>query len=258
MPLFWLRVSPSYPVLAFFFRVDPSTICRNLAQIMALLETLTEFAFERPKEECKKLRSTQAVLDAFPEGVLVVDAKEPRMRRPIPHQDRAGNKEDTQKPFYAGKKKEPTLQNAFAVTPCGTVGCVSQSFAGGANHDLTVTRKSGLLDRLDPSEGAVLTDSGYDGLGKDYPHPCLFQVQKARRNHPRTPEQKAFNRLIGRYRLIVEHTLAPMKVFAVLAQTYRHPRERHGQIVRVVAGLVNRRIAECPLKTYGAQLGLSL
>src|SRR5690242_9551535 len=48
LTLFWLRVYPSYPVLAFFFSVDQSTICRNIAEIMAVLETLTEFAFERP------------------------------------------------------------------------------------------------------------------------------------------------------------------------------------------------------------------
>src|SRR5215467_2687167 len=36
MTLFWLRVYPSYPVMAFFFSVDQSTICRNLGEIMAL------------------------------------------------------------------------------------------------------------------------------------------------------------------------------------------------------------------------------
>ena len=34
MTLFWLRVYPCYPVLAFFFSVDQSTICRNIAEIM--------------------------------------------------------------------------------------------------------------------------------------------------------------------------------------------------------------------------------
>ena len=258
MTLFWLRVYPSYPVLAFFFSVDQSTICRNINEIMTVLESLTEFEFERPSEERKKLRSPQAVMDAFPDVVLILDGKEQRIRRPQSQKDEEGNPEDTQKPFFSGKKKCHTLKNEFAVRPSGAVGSVSGSYPGGANHDITVTRKNGLLDRLDPSEGAVMTDSGFDGLQKDYPDHCLYQVAKARRNHPLTPEQKAFNRMIGRYRIIVEHTLAQVNQFQILAQTYRHPRERHSEIVRVVAGLVNRRIAECPLKTYGAQLGLSL
>lgn len=100
--------------------------------------------------------------------------------------------------------------------------------------------------------------TGEEQLAKDYPEQTFYQVAKARRNHPLTPEQKGFNRVLGRYRIVVEHTLAQMNQFQVLAQMYRHPRPRHSGIVRVVAGLVNRRIDEHPLKTYGAQLGLAL
>ena len=258
MTLFWLRVYPSYPVLAFFFSVDQSTICRNIQEIMAVLLSLIEFVFERPSAERKKLCSKEAIMDAFPEVVLVIDAKEQRIRRPKTNKDDEGNTKDTQKPYYSGKKKCHTLMNEIAVRPSGEVGSVSDSFAGGENHDITVTRKNGLLEHLNPQEEAAMTDSGYDGLHKDYPDHCLYQVQKARRNHALTPEQKAFNRVLGRFRIIVEHTLAQMNQFQVLAQMYRHPRARHGTIVRVVAGLVNRRIAERPLKSYDAQLGLAI
>ena len=258
MPLFWLRVYPSYPVPAFFFSVDQSTICRNIAEIMAVLVRLSDFEFERPAPDRKKLGSKEAVMDAFPEVALVLDGKEQRIRRPKTKKDEAGQPLDPQKPSYSGKKKCHTLKNEIAVRPSGEVGSVSPSFPGGENHDITVTRKNGLLDRLTPKEEAVMTDSGYDGLAKDYPDHTFYQVAKARRHHPLTPEQKGFNRVLGRYRIIVEHTLAQMNQFQVLAQRYRHPREGHGAIVRVVAGLVNRRIAERPLKTYGAQLGLAI
>ena len=99
MTLFWLRVYPSYPVLAFFFSVDQSTICRNIGEIMAVLQTLTEFDFERPSAERKKLSSTQAVMDAFPEVVLVIDGKEQRIRRPKTKKDDQGNIEDSGKPY---------------------------------------------------------------------------------------------------------------------------------------------------------------
>ncbi len=258
MTLFWLRVYPSYPVLAFFFSVDQSTICRNLQEIMGVLVSLTEFAFERPSAERKKLSSPEAVMDAFPEVALVIDGKEQRIRRPQTKKDAEGTIQDCQKPYYSGKKKCHTLKNEVAVCPSGEVGSVSDSFPGGENHDLTVTRKNHLLDRLEPHQEAVMTDSGYDGLQKDYPAHTLYQVQKARRNHPLTPEQKAFNHVLGRYRIVVEHTLAQMNQFQILAQMYRHPRENHSAIVRVVAGLVNRRIQKRSLKTYAAQLGLGL
>jgi hypothetical protein len=258
MTLFWLRVYPSYPVLAFFFSVDQSTICRNIQEIMAVLVTLTEFAFERPAAERQRLSSKEAVMDAFPEVALVIDGKEQRIQRPKTKKDDDGNLIDTQKPYYSGKKKCHTLKNEIAVRPCGEVGSVSGSYPGGANHDLTVTRKNALLQRLDPAGEAAMTDSGYEGLDKDYPEHKIYQVQKAHRNAPLTPEQKEYNRVLGKYRIVVEHTLAQMNQFQILAQMYRHARDNHGNIVRVVAGLVNRRIAECPLKTYGAQLGLGI
>lgn len=91
LTLFWLRVYPSYPVLAFFFSVDHSTICRNLQEMMEVLASLTEFTFERPAPERKKLGSTQAVMDAFPELALVIDGKEQRIRRPKTKKDDEGN-----------------------------------------------------------------------------------------------------------------------------------------------------------------------
>jgi hypothetical protein len=258
MTLFWLRVYPSYPVLAFFFSIDQSTVCRNLAEMMAVLETLPEFRFERPPAERPKLGSAEAVMDAFPEVALILDGKEQRIRRPATKRDDQGSPTDPQKPYYSGKKKAHTLKNEIAVTPSGKIGSVSESFPGGENHDITVTRKNRLLERLDPKTEAVMTDSGFEGLDKDYPAHTLYQTKKAHRNQPLTPEQKGFNRVLGRYRIVVEHTLAQMNQFQVLAQVYRHPRARHAALVRVVADLVNRRIAERPLKTYEAQLGLAL
>lgn len=67
---------------------------------------------------------------------------------------------------------------------------------------------------------------------------------------PLTEEQKEYNRLLARYRIVVEHTIAQMNRFQVLRQVFRHRREGHTQIVRIVAGLVNRQIQATPLKTY--------
>jgi hypothetical protein len=39
---------------------------------------------------------------------------------------------------------------------------------------------------------------------------------KASRGHPLTSEQEAFNRRVARWRIVVEHTMAPLKRFTVL------------------------------------------
>jgi hypothetical protein len=52
----------------------------------------------------------------------------------------------------------------------------------------------------------------------------------------------------------VEQSIAQLTKFGVLSQVFRHARKQqtqfHTQVVRVVAGLVNRRIQQQPLKTY--------
>ena len=102
-----------------------------------------------------------------------------------------------------------------------------------------------------------MMDKGYDGIQtvdpknpdkNGPPRPC-YLPHKARRGQPLTEEQKAFNAHLSRYRIVVEHSLAQMNRFQVLAQVYRHDRVRHSTLTRIVAGLVNRRTANRPLKT---------
>lgn len=249
MTLFWLRVYTTYEVLGFFYELDKTNIGDNLKDILATLATLTTFTYDRPGPERKKLRSVGEVMDAFPDVRLVIDAKEQRIERPKATKDEAGQPQDQQKPYYSGKKKTHTLKNQIAVRPDGLIEAVSDSVPGGQTHDLTLLRQTDLVGQLDENEAAMV-DKAYDGLQNDYPDKRLYQPFKARRNHPLTEEQKAYNRFLARYRIVVEHSLACMNRFQVLRQVYRHPRREHTQVVRIVAGLVNRRIAEQPLKVY--------
>jgi hypothetical protein len=249
MTLFWLRVYTTYALLGFFYDLDKTTIEDILKDILASLAAMSSFSFERPKQERTQLRSAQAVMDAFPDVRLVIDAKEQRIQRPKAGKDDQGHRHDCQKPYYSGKKKTHTLKNQVAVRPDGYFEAVSESVPGGAIHDLTLLRQSGLLDRLSEGEAAML-DKGYDGIRKAYPELALYLPFKARRNHPLTPEQKAYNAHLAHYRIVVEHAIAQLCKFQILTQLYRHVRERHTQIVRIVAALVNRQILKTPLKSY--------
>jgi len=280
LALFWLRVYPTLELLGFFFSLDKTSAEDNLKDILATLEQMASFALEHPDKTRRKLRTLQQVMDAFPDVAVVIDAKEQRLQRPAPTKKTSASEKkssasekkssasekkssaseaedaakvpaspDLQKPYYSGKKKCHTLKTQIAVRPDGQIVAVSESVPGGATHDLTLLRQSGLLDLLTGGEAAMM-DKGYDGITKDYPDTPLYLPFKARRNHPLTDEQKAYNQFLSKYRIVVEHTNAQLNVFQVLVQTYRHCRHKHGQIVRIVAGLVNRRIAKQPLKSY--------
>lgn len=247
MALIWLRIYPTYEVLGFLFSLDKSNARDNVRDVLATLETLADFAFERPAAERRKAGSVREVMDAFPDVRLVIDAKEQRIQRP-----KSTKEDDAQKPYYSGKKRGHTLKTEMGVEPVGRVGAVSESVPGGAIHDLVLLRGTGLIGRLDPEDEAGMLDRGYQGIRTDYPGYRLYLPFKASKNHPLTEEQKAYHRHLAQYRIVVEHTLAQMNQFQVLAQVYRHAREEHGRVVRVVGVLINRRIDVRPLKSYPA------
>lgn len=249
MTLFWLKAYTTYELLGFFYDLNKTNIEDNLNFILETLVSMTHFNFERPKAERPKLHSVAEVMDAFPDVRLVIDAKEQRVERPKNKKDKDGNVQDRQKPYYSGKKKAHTIKNQAAISPSGLVEHASISVPGGSIHDVTLLRQTDLLSELDDEEAAMM-DKGYDGIAADYPDKKLYLPFKARRNHPLTEEQKSYNRFLAKYRIVVEHTMAQLNKFQILAQRFRHQLTKHSGLFRIVCGLVNRRIQLHPLKQY--------
>jgi hypothetical protein len=244
MALVWLRIYPTYEVLGFFFDLHKRNAQLNVRSTLEVLDSLDGFPFDRPPRDRPKLRSAEAVMAAFPQVRIILDGKEQRCHRPEGYEE--------QKPYYSGKKKCHTLKTQVVIDLTGRIEGVSPSVPGGANHDLTMLRASGVLEGLGDGEGAMM-DKGYVGIRNDYPDVPIILPFKAARGHPLTDEQKAYNRVVASHRVVVEHTMAQLNRFTVLRQVFRaQKRERHGTVVRVVATLVNRRIAMRPLKTYAA------
>ena len=116
----------------------------------------------------------------------------------------------------------------MVVDPCGRIESVGDSVPGGANHDLPLLRGSGVLEQLAEGEAAMV-DKGYVGVKNYYPDMPVVIPFKARRNHPLTEEQKAYNRGVVRYRIVVEHTMAQLNRFTVLRQVFRGQQARQAQ-----------------------------
>lgn len=250
MTLFWLKAYTTYELLGFFYDLNKTNIEDNLNLILDTLVSMTSFNFELPKADRKKLSSVAEIMDAFPDVRLIIDGKEQRVERPKNKKDKDGKVQDRQKPYYSGKKKTHTLKNQAAISPTGLIEHASESVPG-STHDLTLLRQTDLLSELADDEAAMM-DKGYDGIAADYPDKKLYLPFKARRNHPLTEEQKAYNRFLAKYRIVVEHTMAQLNKFQILAQRFRHQLTKHSVIFRIVCGLVNRRIQLRPLKQYAS------
>jgi hypothetical protein len=240
LALVWLRVYPTYELLGWLFALDKSNAWHNAQDVLEVLDTMTDFPFDRPDPDRRKLQTAEAVMAAFPEVRVIIDAKEQAFHRP------AGW--EAQKPFYSGKKKRHTVKNQVACTPGGRIVSVSTT-APGRTHDLTVLRYNGLLDRL-PTGAGVMTDKGYIGVATDAGARPVVTPVRASKNHPLTDDQKASNRLTNRHRVVIEHVMAQLSRFQVLRQMFRSVFGRHTRAFRVVALLVDRRSAVSPLKTY--------
>jgi hypothetical protein len=243
MALVWLRVYPTYEVLGFFFDLHKRNAQLNVRAVLEVLDALTDFPFDRPGRDRKRLRSAAEVMATFPDVRFIIDAKEQRINKPT------GDAE--QKPYYSGKKKAHTVKTQVVVDPCGRIEAIGGSVPGSV-HDLTVLVGSGVLDGVGAGEGVML-DKGYVGVDKHYPELAVVLPHKKPRGGALTPEQSAYNREVARQRIVVEHTMAQLNRFTVLRQVFRaQKRERHSQVTRVVAKLVNRRLAVTPLKNHAA------
>jgi hypothetical protein len=207
MALAWLRIYPTYEVLGLFFGLHKRNARLNVRAALEVLDGLDTFPFDRPGRDRTKLRSAVAVLAAFPQVAVIIDAKEQRIHRPEGYEAR--------KPYDPGKKKAHTLKSQVVVDPCGRIEAVSDSVPGGANHDLTLLRSSGVLERLGAGEGAM-ADKGYVGVKSSHPDVPIVLPHKASRGHPLTEEQKEANRVVARHRIVVEHTMAQLNRFTAL------------------------------------------
>jgi len=242
LALVWLKAYPPFEVLGLFFGLDKGNARRNLLEVLAVLELLDDFPFDHdPTGRPARPRSRAGVMEAFPAVRLVIDSKGQRIHRP-------GGGYGARKPFYSGKKKAHTLKAQPGVAPDGLIEALSPDVPGSVN-DVRLLRESGRLGRLAAGE-AGLTGKGSEGADKGEAV-LLLMPKEDRKRDPGTEEDKAGNRLIARYRMVVGHTIAQLNRCTVLRQVYRGRRMRPGQVVRVVAVLGNRRIRVRPLKRYG-------
>lgn len=231
MALVWLKLYPTWSVLGYLFSVEETTARRDTREVLSLLEGRASFPLEgRPRG--KHGRTLDQVIEQCPGVVVLVDAKEQRTRRPTGWQ--------AQRPYYSGKKKTHTLKSQMAVDVEGRIQSVSASVPG-STHDLTLLRESGWIDLLESCE-AVGADKGYLGIERDHPAHTFYLPHKKSKSHPLTEQEESYNRLLASVRIVIEHVFARMNRFGALAQVWRHRRQRHGGVVRVIAWLVDHQI----------------
>lgn len=233
--LMYYRLYVTYELLSWMFGVHVS----NLNRLVHRLEpVLAKYLNPQPPTPLKRrIRNWEEFQQAYPELTeVVIDGTEQRTQRP------SGQKR--QKPYYSNKRKRHTIKTQIVVTKNGRVLWVSDSVPGGRVYDYSLLKCSRVMESL-PEQVVKRVDLGYQGIETDYPNQAVVIPHKKPRNQPLTKAQKRSNRKKAKHRIVVEHTLAHLKQFQVLSQTYRNRRginnQSYNRKIKIVAGLVNLR-----------------
>ena len=203
------RCAITQDFLGCLYRTDKSTVSRSLRRIEGLVARVLGVK--------RRIHVSREEAEA-----LIIDCTEQPIQRPS----------RKQRCWYSGKKKRHTIKTEIAVTEHGRIVGVSKP-APGRVHDLEVRRRGPPL----PKPAHVYADSGYQALQDD--HAAIEIPYKKTKKNPLTKDERAYNHALSRFRVRVEHAIARLKSFRVLADRYRYPRTAYAAKFAIVAGIVN-------------------
>lgn len=149
---------------------------------------------------------------------------------------RNGKSRKNQKKFYSEKKKKHTLKTEVVIQhkpgKKARIISVSKSYAG-KEHDYTIRK----AEKPFHKDVRTFVDLGYLGLQKE--HTATEIPFKKSKNRKLTREEKEYNTALSRIRVTVEHTLARIKNFKIMAERYRNRRKQHNLRFNLIAGILN-------------------
>lgn len=220
--LMYYRLYVTYELLSWMFGVHVSNLNRLVHRLEPLL---AKYLNPQPPTPLKRrIRNWEEFEQAYPELTeVVIDGTEQVTQRP------RGQKR--QKPYYSKKRKRHTIKTQIVVTKNGQVISVSDSVPGGRFHDYSLLKRSRVMENL-PEQVLKRVDLGYQGIETDYRDHAVVIPHKKPRNQSLTKAQKRSLRKKAKHRIVVEHTLAHLKHFQVLSQTYRNRRGKNNSLLQ--------------------------
>lgn len=204
--LFYDKAYPTQDLMGLLFGFTQGQVSDWVRRLTVAVSRL--LPLHKPARAARDLRALLAREPALQEVIL--DGTERRLPRP----SHAGR----QRRYYSGRKKGHTVKNGI-LTAQGQVRWCSPT-GPGRRHDKAATEKERL--RL-PKEITVLADSGFAGLEPGAATRLTpWKKPQGRKLHW---QRRAFNRLLARERVPVEHTPASVKRLRILRDEFRNRRK---------------------------------
>ena len=206
--LIYLKVYPTFDVMAFFTDRQRSKCQRSVMQFLPVLEMALGKHIALPK---RKITSVEEFFETFPEAKEVfLDGSERRVQKPKNLKKRAK--------LYSGKKKATTRKSIVVSNEKRRI-LVLTPTKSGRRHDKRVADKFQIVQHI-PQEVVIWTDTGFQGI--QHNHPNTIMPIKATKKMPLTYEQKQNNRTIAGIRVLSEHAIGGMKRLKAASDVYRN------------------------------------
>jgi len=229
MLLVYYRLYITYTLAGFLFDLDQSNICRDIQKIEGLIIQCVPIP-QKIYNITKRLQTQEEVEQYFPGLMAFTDSTEQQIPRPVD--------KDRRKMYYSGKKKRHTVKNQLMVNNHGYI-IHKLGHNKGRRHDYDVYKNN---HPVTPKQVVNVIDLGYIGVEKDFPEQLSVLPHKKKRNSELSQEEKEYNKIHSKKRIVIEHTICRLKKYRIMSDIFRNKLRKYDKVSDVVAGLVNYRI----------------
>ena len=151
---------------------------------------------------------------------MVVDVTECNIQKPLDY--------EIQRVLFSGRSHQHCLKYEVAVEITTGLFVWFHGARPGSWNDLTIIRRSGLLDLLESKE-LLLADKIYQG------EPQIITAFKS----PTTQLERGINSIFYSHRIIVENSIGRIKTFQFTQQEWRHSLDLHPKAFKVLVQILN-------------------
>lgn len=230
--LIYTRIYPLMIVQGLFYGFEDSRACVWTKRLLPILDQACGFAHTRPKRG--NGRSLEEILLEYPELKefgITLDGVERAKRRP--------KDKEKQKSEYSGKKKRHTKKNVVIADPTTRRILFLSHTRDGTVHDKRIIDEEELT--CNDSGIKACVDTGFLGLAIG--NLKTLMPKKNTKLHKLTQSDKQQNRAISSMRVVVEHSIAGIKINRSVQDVYRNMTEGFDDLLMSIAcGLHNLRV----------------
>ncbi len=109
----------------------------------------------------------------------------------------------------------------------------------GRRHDYDIHKEN---HPIIPKQVVTVFDLGYLGVEKDFLEQLSVLPYKKKRNLELSQEEKEYNKLHSKKRIVIEHTICRMKKYRIMSNVFRNKLRKYDKVSNIAAGLINYRI----------------